>query len=117
MPQFGATIKHIEEGVKGFTISAAIKNIEGWEDTLNNLEAPGAKGIVRDLERLKKALQAKEIDGEAVRDLVVKLGKASITLAGKADTRNAEKAKQLGEALVAAAEDAEVEEEEETEKA
>ena len=36
MPQFAATIKHIEDGVKGFTISAAVKNIEGWEDTLNS---------------------------------------------------------------------------------
>jgi hypothetical protein len=103
MPQFAATIKHIEEGVKGFTISAAIKNIEGWEDTLGKLETPGAKGIVRDLERLKKLLQADEIDGEAVKELVAKLGKETVTLAGKADTRNAEKAKQLGEALTAAA--------------
>ena len=103
MPQFAATIKHIEEGVKGFTISAAVKNIEGWEETLGKLEAPGAKTIVRDLERLKKLIQADSIDGEAVKTLVGKLGKETVTLAGKADSKNAEKAKQLGEALSSAA--------------
>ena len=40
MPQFAATIKHLKEGVKGFTISAAVKNIEGWETTLEKIEAP-----------------------------------------------------------------------------
>ena len=29
MPQFAATIKHLKDGVKGFTIAAAVKNIEG----------------------------------------------------------------------------------------
>ena len=103
MPQFAATIKHIEEGVKGFTISAAVKNIEAWEDTLGKLEAPGAKAIVRDLEKLKKLIQAEEIDGDAVKELVGKLGKETVTLAGKADSKNADKVKQLGEALSSAA--------------
>lgn len=99
MPQFASTIKHIQDGVKGFTISAAVKNIEGWEETLRDMETPGAKGIVRDLERLKKLIQADPIDGESVKELVVKLGKATMTLAEKSETKNAEKAKQLGEAL------------------
>jgi hypothetical protein len=103
MPQFAATIKHLEEGVKGFTISAAVKNIEGWEETLGKLEAPGAKTIVRDLERLKKLIQADQIDGDAVKQLVSKLGKETVTLAGKADSKNAEKVKQLGETLSSAA--------------
>ena len=29
MPQFDATIKHIKDGVKGFTVKAAVTNIEG----------------------------------------------------------------------------------------
>jgi hypothetical protein len=103
MPQFATTIKHIEEGVKGFTISAAVKNIEGWEETLGKLEAPGAKTIVRDLERLKKLIQAETVDGDAVKTLVGKLGKETVTLAGKAESRNADKVKHLGEALSSAA--------------
>lgn len=104
MPQFDATIKHLKEGVKGFTVSAAVKNIEGWEETLGKSEAPGTKGIIRDLESLKKHLHADPIDGEAVRKLVVKLGHETVTIAGKADSKNADKIKALGEALGAGAE-------------
>lgn len=103
MPQFAATINKISEGAKAFTIAAAVKNIEGWEETLGEMDTPGAKGIVRDLERLKKLLRAEEIDGEAVKQVVGKLGEATVKLAGRADSKNAEKVQQLGEALTKAA--------------
>ncbi len=109
MPQFDATIKHIKEGVKGFTVSAAVKNIEGWEATLQKVEAPGVKGIVRDLESLKKHLHAKELDGDAIRKLMVKLGKETVTIGGKSDSGNAAKVRALGEALTEAAEEHETE--------
>ncbi len=105
MPQFDATIKHIKDGVKGFTVAAATKNIEGWEATLEKVDAPGVKGIVRDLESLKKHLHAKELDGEAIRKLVAKLGKETVSIAGKAEGKNAEKVKTLGEALTTASEE------------
>ena len=104
MPQFDATIKHLKDGVKSFTVAAAVKNIEGWEATLEKVENPGAKAIVKDLESLKKHLHAKEIDGEAVRKLVAKLGKETVAVAGKSDGKNAEKIKSLGEALTHSAE-------------
>ena len=104
MPQFDATIKHIKDGLKGFTISAAVKNIEGWEETLGKLDAPGTKGIIHDLESLKKHLHASEPDGEAIKKLVLKLGKETVTLSGKSDSKNAAKVKALGEALTQAAE-------------
>lgn len=103
MPQFDATIKHIKEGVKGFTISAAVKNIEGWEATLEKVETTGVKTILRDLQSLRKHLQADEIDGAKVKDLVLKLGKETVTIAGKTDSKNAEKIKALGEVLTDAA--------------
>ncbi len=107
MPQFDATIKHIKEGVKGFTVSAAVKNIEGWEATLEKVETSGVKTILNDLEKLKKHLQDEEIDTGAVKKLVAKLGRETVTIAGKADSKNAEKIKSLGEALETAAEKAE----------
>lgn len=106
MPQFEATIKHIKEGVKSMTVAAAVKNIEGWEATLEKVEAPGAKTIVKDLESLKKHLHAEKLDGEAIRKLVAKLGKETVTLASKADSKNADRVKALGEALSSAAEEA-----------
>ena len=103
MPQFDSTIKHIQDGVKGFTVAAATKNIEGWEATLEKVEAPAAKAIVKDLEALKKLLHADKLDGEKIRKLVAKLGKETVQIAGKTEGKNAEKIKALGEALTEAA--------------
>ena len=64
MPQFDATIKHIKDGVKGFTVKAAVTNIEGWEATLEKTDTPAAKTIVKDLENLKKHLQAEKVNGQ-----------------------------------------------------
>lgn len=104
MPQFDSTIKHISEGVKSFTIAAATKNIEGWEATLEKVEAPAAKAIVKDLEALKKALHADKLNGETIRKLVAKLGKETVAIAGKTEGKGGEKIKALGEALSHAAE-------------
>jgi len=106
MPQFDATIKHIKDGLKGFTIAAATKNIEGWEATLEKIDSPAAKTIIKDLENLKKHLHADPIHAEQVKKLVLKLGKETVAIAGKTDSKNAEKIKALGEALTEAAESA-----------
>ncbi len=104
MPQFDATIKHITDRVKGFTIAAATKNIEGWEATLEKIDSPAAKTIIKDLESLKKQLHADELNGEAIRKLVAKLGKETVAIAKKTEGKNAEKIQALGEALSHAAE-------------
>lgn len=106
MPQFDATIKHIKDGVKGFTVAAAVKNIEGWEATLEKVEALAAKAIVKDLETLKKHLQADKINGGQIKKLVLKLGKETVAIAGKSEGKNVDKIKALGEALSQAAESA-----------
>lgn len=99
MPQFDATIKHIKDGVKGYTVKAAVTNIEGWEATLEKTDAPGVKTLVKDLENLKKHIQAEKPNGEQIKKILAKLGKETVTLAGKSEGKNAEKAKALGEAL------------------
>lgn len=104
MPQFAATIKHITEGLTGYTISAAVKNIEGWETMLKDVETPGAKTIVKDLENLKKHLHAETLDGPAIGKLVAKLGKETVALAKHGEGEQASKIHSLGEALGAAAE-------------
>lgn len=106
MPTYDATIKALKAGAKSMTVNAAVKNIESWEATLEKLEVSGVKTIVKDLETLKKHLQKPEIDGDAVRKVVAKLGKETVTIAGKADGKNGEKVKALGEALSQSAESA-----------
>lgn len=107
MPQFEATIKHLKDGVKGFTVAAAVKNIEGWEASLEKAEVSGAKTIIKDLESLKKHLHAETVDGEQIKKLVIKLGKETVAIAGKAEGPSAEKIKALGEALGHIADNAE----------
>ena len=99
MPQFDATIKHIKDGVKGFTVKAAVSNIEGWEATLEKSETAGVKTLVKDLEHLKKLIQDESPKGDQIKKLLAKLGKETVTFAGRAEGKNAEKAKALGEAL------------------
>lgn len=106
MPQFDATIKQFKDGVKSFAIAAAVKNIEGWEATLEKVEGTGAKSVIHDLESLKKQLQAKELDGEAIKKLIAKLGRETVAIAGKTEGENARKIKSLGEALTSASEEA-----------
>ena len=100
MPQFAATIKHLSEGVKGFTISAAVKNIEGWETTLEKVDAPGVKPIISDLGSLKKHLQAESLDGGAIFKLMAKLGKETVAVAKKGEGEKAESIQALGNALL-----------------
>lgn len=103
MPKFEPTIKALKAGVKSLTVNAAVKNIEGWEADLEKLEVSGVKTIIKDLESLKKHLQKEDIDGEAVRKLIAKLGKETVAIAGKAE-KGGDKVKALGEALTEAAE-------------
>ncbi len=103
MPQFAATIKHMTDGLTSFTIGAAVKNIEGWETKLHDVDTPGAKTIVKDLENLKKHLQGENLDGKAISALVTKLGKETVALAKHGEGDQAEKIKSLGEALGQAA--------------
>lgn len=104
MPQFDSTIKHIAEGVQGFTVAAATKNIEGWAATLEKVDSPAAKAIIKDLEALKKHLHADTLNGEAIRKLVAKLGTETIAIAKKIEGKGTEKIQALGEALSHAAE-------------
>lgn len=104
MPTYDATIKALKAGAKSMTVNAAVKNSESWEATLEKLEVSGVKTVIKDLENLKKHLQKPEIDGEAVHKLIAKLGKETVTIAGRTEGKNAEKVKALGEALSGAAE-------------
>ncbi len=100
-----STLEAIQGGVKSFTIEKATTNIEGWEDYLSKHDHEGVKKVVQDLGKLKKLLHAKELDGEAVRKLVAKLGKDTVAVAGDEQNANAKHIRELGEALSHATEE------------
>ncbi len=101
--RFTTTIEAIKNGAKSFTIEAATKNIEGWEDYLSKHDHEGVKKVVQDLGKLKKLLHAKELDGEGIKSLLQKMGKDTVAVAGKEETASAKHIKELGEALAQAA--------------
>ena len=103
------TLAAVKGGVKSFTSEKATTNIEGWEDYLSKHDHEGVKKVVQDLGKLKKLLHAKELDGNAIKTLVAKLGKDTVAVAGDEQNANAKHIKELGEALSQAAESGESE--------
>lgn len=101
--RFTTTIKALKEGAKSFTAQKAVTNIESWEEYLSKHDDAGVKSVVTDLGKLKKLLQADELDGKAILTLVHKLGKETVKVAGDGETGNAKYIKELGEALSEAA--------------
>ena len=96
------TLEAIKKGAKSFTVEKATSNIEGWEEYLSKHDHEGVKKVVTDLGKLKKLLHAKELDGEAIKTLVHKLGKDTVAVAGDEQNANAKHIKELGEALSSA---------------
>lgn len=100
--RFTATANAFEKGIEKTKPETAIKLIEGWEEALSSVDTPGAKGIARDLEALKKALDKDEPDGERVKTLVGKLAEEVTKIAGRTEGAVQPKLEELGEALKAA---------------
>ncbi len=100
--RFETTLKALKEGAKLFTAEKAVTNIEGWEEYLSKHDHQGVKAVVTDLGKLKKLLQAKELEGEAIKSLLHKLGKDTIAVAGKEEGGVSSKIKELGEVLAGA---------------
>ena len=69
--RFETTMHAIQGGLKNFTVEKGIQNIEGWEEYLSKHDHEGVKKVVQDLGKLKKLLQAKEIDSDQVKTLLL----------------------------------------------
>lgn len=90
----------IAAGLKTMAAKAAVSQIEYWEEQLADVDVSGSKGIVSDLESLKKKLQADEIDGDAVKKLLGSLGEKSTKIAGRfEDKALSEHLAKVGEGL------------------
>ena len=103
MASFAPTIEAFKKGITRMTVTAAVKNIEGWEEKLESAEVSGSKTILRDLGALKKALQMDEPDGERICELMSRLGTQTSSIAEKAE-RDGDKLTEPGEALTSAGE-------------
>ena len=97
------TISALKQGAKSLTVDKAVSNIEGWEEYLAKNDHEGVKKVVTDLGKLKKLLHAKELDGDAIKTLLQKIGKETVAVAGDSKTATSGKIKELGETLSHAA--------------
>ncbi len=97
--RFAETINALKKGAEKMTAAAAVKNIEGWEKSVGELDTPAAKTLLKDLGDLKEALQEDKTDGKAVQKLVAKLGKETLAIAKKSEGAMGEKLEELGSLL------------------
>jgi hypothetical protein len=103
---FAGTLTAFKKGITKMPIAAAIKNIENWEERLQEVELTGCRAILRDLAALKKQLQETEPDGERIRHLMAKLASETVSISEKADPQHGDKIANLGNMLADAAENA-----------
>ena len=98
MPARFTTLNNeLEKGLDTIKPAAGIKQIEYWENELKGVEVSGVKGLLHDLEALKKLLGAESPDSAKIKALVHKLGGETTRMGAKAqDEKVAEKVKELG---------------------
>jgi hypothetical protein len=108
--KFAATMNAINRGLDKVKAATGVHMIEDWEAALAEVDVPGAKGIVRDLQALRKQLEKESPDGERIQALLHRLGVATVKIAARSE-KSEEKLKALGEALTEAGEDSPDEEE------
>ena len=102
--RFTTLTNALDKGVETMKPDAAVKQIEYWENELKGIEVAGVKGLLHDLESLKKKLQADEPDTASIKTLLGKIGGETGRIAGRADDEKvAEKLTDLGERLEKAA--------------
>jgi hypothetical protein len=109
---FTGTINALKRGITRMSIDTAVRNIENWEEALQEIEVSGCKAILRDLGALKKELQREEPDGERVRHLMARLGSQTASISEKSENRYQEKIADLGHSLSDAAENSDDEDDE-----
>lgn len=102
--KFAGTMNAINRGLEGTKAAKGADMVEDWETALAEIDAAGAKGILRDLAALRKQLEKGEPDADRIHALLHRLGVATTKIAEKAE-KSQDKLKALGEALTEAGED------------
>jgi uncharacterized protein YmfQ (DUF2313 family) len=102
--KFSATTNAVNRGLETTKPDKGAHLIEDWEAALADTEVSGAKGILRDLQALRKQLEGDKPNADRIHALLHRLGAATVKIADKAD-KNGDKIKALGEALSEAGEE------------
>ncbi len=108
--KFAATTNAINRGLDSAKPDTGSHLIEDWETALADVDAPGVKGIQRDLAALRKQVESSSPHVDRIHALLHRLGEATVKISQK-DEKNSAKLKALGEALIEAGEESKDEEE------
>ena len=98
-----STITTLQGSLVDFSAKKGAQAIGKWMDELEKEDFRGAKTIHEDLGRLQRELEGDDIDGAKVKELLMKLGESTQRAAGHEEGKTYDGVRQLGEALVNAA--------------
>lgn len=102
--KFAATMNAVNKGLEQTKPDKGAHLVEDWETALADTDVTGAKGILRDLQSLRKQLEKDNPDADRVHALLHRLGQNTVKIADRAD-KNGDKIRALGEALTEAGEE------------
>jgi hypothetical protein len=101
--QFAETINALQNGLTNMPLEAAIKNIERWEETFQEVELPGARAVRRDLQALKRQLKLDPPGGARIKAILFRVAQTTGRMEHVLGMRKANEARELGRALVSEA--------------
>lgn len=99
--KFAETMKATQGGLEKVPATKGAHLVEDWETALADTDVVGSKGIMKDLESLKKQLERSEPDADRIGTLLHRLGESTTKIAERAD-KSGDKLKELGAALTKA---------------
>lgn len=99
MARFAATTNALKEGLETASPEQGTRLIDDWIEQLQGVDKPGTKGVLRDLETLKRELERDQPRDESIRKIVARLGEATVKAADRLEGGNADKLRDLGSAL------------------
>lgn len=96
MALLSGTVEAARGGLTNMAASAAVSNIQQWQQTLTAANNPALQPIVTDLQALEQALQAQPIDGAQVGQILSRLGEQTTAAASAAEAGTADQVRELG---------------------
>lgn len=94
------TISLLRQGVRNIALNKAMQNINGWQRRLQQQSGnPALAQINTTLDQLKTELQATQLDGPAVGDLLLQLGQQTNQAAQNVSGHHRQQLQQLGQVL------------------
>lgn len=101
-PDLDATINAARSGLTNMQASAAVENIEGWQEALRGADEQIFRNLADDLEMLKDELQRSRLRPRMIGRALMQVGQRTSVSSFYAEGMTAQKLSTLGSALTGA---------------